>query len=259
MMVWTKEEGVVLPIMLIAIVLLSLFLSFLMRKKSDIIKRVPLIVLTAVVWLLEIVKQVLNIVSGYSLWAIPLHFCSLFLYFYPLASFFRGKVGEFGKTMCYVAGSLFVILFYFNPGSIIGSSCSNIFQDFSSFHTFTYHHIIILFYLTMLFSKLYRPSKKDFLYVAIGISGYAIIMIPLAHILNVNFCNILTSNIAFMEALRLNIGQVGYTVVMILIGIIGGELIVLISNLIYNLICNKKKDKDDKEFKKIIKIIKSEA
>ena len=256
MFTWTSSEAIVLPIALIVVILIALDVSFLTRKKGEVVRRIPLMVLSIIVWLLELVKQVLDIVSGYSLWAIPLHFCSLFLYFYPLASFFRGKVGEFGKTMCFVAGSFFIILFYFNPSSIIGSSCNNIFQDFSSFHTFTYHHIIILFYLTMLFSKLYLPSKKDFIFVPIGILGYAIIAIPLAHILNVNFCNILDSNIPFMETLRVNAGQVVYTIVLILVGVIGGELIVLFSNLIYN---KKKHDKEDIEFKKIMAILKSEV
>lgn len=255
MFIWTSSEAIVLPIALIVVILIALVVRFLTRKKGEVVRRIPLMVLSIIVWLLELVKQVLNIVSGYSLWAIPLHFCSLFLYFYPLASFFRGKAGEFGKTMCFVAGSFFIILFYFNPSSIIGS-CNNIFQDFSSFHTFTYHHIIILFYLTMLFSKLYLPSKKDFIFVPIGILGYAIIAIPLAHILNVNFCNILDSNIPFMETLRVNAGQVVYTIVLILVGVIGGELIVLFSNLIYN---KKKHDKEDIEFKKIMTILKSEV
>ena len=256
MFIWTSSEAIVLPVALLVTILIALIISFLARKKEAIIKRIPLMVLSIIVWLLEIVKQVLNIVSGYSLWAIPLHFCSLFLYFYPLASFFRGRVGEFGRTMCFVAGSLFVILFYFNPSSIIGSSCNNIFQDFSSFHTFTYHHIIILFYLTMLFSKLYLPSKKDFIFVPIGILGYALIAIPLAYILNVNFCNILESNIPFMETLRVNAGQVAYTILLILVGVIGGELIVLFSNLIYN---KKKHGEEDIQFKKIMAILKSEV
>ena len=88
MFIWTSSEAIVLPIALIVAILITLVVSFLTRKKGEVVRRIPLMVLSIIVWLLELVKQVLNIVSGYSLWAIPLHFCSLFLYFYPLASFF---------------------------------------------------------------------------------------------------------------------------------------------------------------------------
>ncbi len=253
MFVWTEAEGTVLPIALIMTLFISILIAYLLRKKSELIRRIPLMIITAITLTLELVKQILYIMSGYDLWAIPLHFCSLFLYFYPLASFFKGKVGEFGKTMCFIAGSFFLLMFYINPRSIVGSSCEDIFKTFNTFHTFTYHHLIFLFYFTMLFSKLYKPSKDDFLYAFIGIGAYVLVAIPLAHILNTNFCNLLTSNIPFMETFRQNYGQVVYTIAMILFGIGGGEVIVLIPNLIF------KKVKKEDNFNKIIKILRTEV
>ena len=252
MVEWTKSEGVVLPIALAVCLVLAVVISVLTAKKSEKIRRIPLMILAIVVFGLEIAKQTLSARGGYNLWSIPLHFCSLFLYFFPLAGFFGGKVGQFGRTMTFTCGSFFLLLFYFNPSTVIGSACDNIFGSFSAFHTFTYHHIIILFYLIMVMSRLYHPSKKDFLYVFVGISVYAVVAISMAHILNVNFCNILRSNISFMEALRQSRGQVVYTLVMIITGLVGGEVIVLVPNL-----CRKKKKEDS--FSKIMKILKSEV
>ncbi len=248
---WSNSEKIVLPIALIIVLVAAFLISFLLRKRDEKIKRIPLMILTVITLVLEIVKQILGIINGYNLWNIPLHFCSLFLYFYPLASFFKGKVREFGSTMCIVSATLFLLLFYTNPSSIISSSCDNIFESFSTFHTFIYHHIILLFYFLLIFSQLYRPSTRDYIYNLIGIGGYALVAIPTAHLLNVNFCSLLKSVIPFMETLRLNAGQVVYTFVMICVGVLGGELVVLLANLIHN----KAKNKED-SFEKIMCVIK---
>ena len=254
MVAWTEPEKTVLPWALIFIVIVSIVVCVLTAKKDNKIKRIPLMIISVIILGLEITKQIINIINGYSLWSIPLHFCSLFLYLFPLASFFSDKLGNFGKTMSFVCGTLFLVLFYFNPSSIIGNSCANVFASFSSFHTFIYHHFIILFLLILLGSKLYLPSKYDFLHVFIGITLYALIAVPLAHILNVNFCSLLTNVIPFMEELRLATGQVVYTTVMYLVGVGGGFVAVGIANLI-KLLVIKGKQKDN--FKIIMKILKS--
>ncbi len=253
MFYWSDSEKIVLPIALVIVVAIAFSVSYLLRNKEDKIKRIPLMILALINLALEIVKQVLGIINGYNLWYIPLHFCSLFLYFYPLAAFCTGRVREFGTTMCMVTGTFFVLLFYIKPSSIINSACDNIFNSFNTFHTFTYHHIILLFLFFLIFSKLYRPSTRDFLYSLIGVGGYALIGTTAAHLLDVNFCSLLRSNIPFMETLRQNAGQVVYTFVMICVGVLGGELIVLLNNLIY-----KKVHQKQDSFKKIMNVIKGE-
>lgn len=232
MLNYTKAELIVLPVALIVIVAITVGLYFLLKNKSENIRRIPLIVIAATILVLEVVKQIINICEGYSLWAIPLHFCSLFLFFFAFASFFKGKFAEFGKTMSFVCGTLFLLLFYINPTSIIGDSCKNIFASFSSFHTFIYHHFIILFYFIMLSLGLYQPTKMSLLHPIIGICGYAAIAIPMAYALNVNFCNILTSNIPFMETFRVACGQVAYLALMIIFACGVGCLAVYVMLLI---------------------------
>ena len=252
---WSSSQIEVLPIALVVVIALSVIIPYLTRNKSELIRRIPLIVIASIMLILEVVKQIYNIVIGYNLWTLPFHFCSLFLYFYPLASFFKGKTAEFGKTMSFVCGTLFLLLFYIDPTSIIGNSCDEIFATFSSFHTFTYHHLIILFYLILLISKLYHPSKFFFLYGAIGIAIYGIVAVPLAHILNVNFCNILHNSIAILENIRLAYGQVLYTFVMLFLGFAGAELSVGASYLVSFFIKRRRKD----NFQKIMKILKEEV
>lgn len=250
---WTKADLIVLPIALVLIVLLSILICFLTRNKSKLVKQIPLMTISVALLILEIVKQAIYIQRGYDLWAIPLHFCSLFLYFFPLASFFFGKVGDFGKTMSFVCGALFLALFYINPDSVIGNACANIFSSFLTFHTFIYHHFIILFFLIMLISKLYQPSKLDFLFAFLGVTLYAVFAIPVAHVLDVNFCSILTSVIPFMEELRLTAGQVFYTIILYLFGVCGGLFAVGLANLVSTCL---RRQKEDKSFKIIMKTLK---
>ena len=225
---WTESEKIVLPITLGLIIIIALVLFVFLRKKSDKVKNIPLMIITLIMFVLEVIKQVRGIITGYDLWTIPLHFCSLFLYFYPLATLSRGKVKSFGVTMAFVSSCLMTLLFYFNPSSIIGDSAGDVFGSFSNFHTFTYHHLVMLFLFTGLMLNMFKVTKKSFIYVLIGFTIYGAVAVPLAHILNVNFCNLLTSNIPFMENLRLAVGQIIYTTVMFLFAISASCVLLLI-------------------------------
>jgi hypothetical protein len=238
---WSESDKIVLPISLAVILAISVILSLLLRGKDEKIKKIPFIVITTIILVLEIIKQTKNIIEGYDLWSIPLHFCSLFIYFFPIACFAKGKFQEFGKTMSLVCSAWLIALFYINPGSIIGGGTTqNIFASFSRFHTFFYHHLAMLYFFCAVGLKFYEIKKSSFLYVAIGFTIYVLIAVPMAHILNVNFCNILTSNIPFMENFRLQFGQVLYTILMYLAGMAGGTVVCLLMLLVQKCFGRKK-------------------
>ena len=45
MFIWTSSEAIVLPIALIVAILIALVVSFLTRKKGEVVRRIPLMVL----------------------------------------------------------------------------------------------------------------------------------------------------------------------------------------------------------------------
>ena len=229
---WTNEEKYILPLTLGAIIIIALVLYICLRNKNQKIKNIPLIVITLTMLILEVIKQVRDFMEGYSTWIIPLHFCSLFLYFYPLATLAKGKLKDFGVTMAFVSSCLMTALFYFNPSSIISDSAGDIFGSFGNFQTFIYHHLVMLFLFTGLALNMFKVSKKSFIHILIGFTIYGAIAIPLAHVLDTNYCNILTSNIGFMEVLRVRAGQIMYTIVMFLFAISASFVLVLIKLLI---------------------------
>ena len=63
MISWTTDEKVLLPLMLLGIIILAIILGILLKNKSERIKSIPLIIISIIVLILEIIKQILNIAS----------------------------------------------------------------------------------------------------------------------------------------------------------------------------------------------------
>ena len=251
---WRESEITLLPIMLIVVATITVVVCYLNRNKSNFWKRMPLMIIAGLMLWLEVVKQTYNIMIGYDLWNLPLHFCSLFLYFCPLAAFLSGKVGSFGRTMVFICGIMFICIFYTEPSSVLSRACDDVFASFATFHTFAYHHLVLLFLFIMLGEGLYEPEKIDFLYAVVGVAGYALVAVPMAFILDTNYCAILEGMMPILERLRLNAGQIVYDLTLFVLGIAGACLVVAVAYLI-KLIILYYKPRD--EFKKIMKIVKS--
>ena len=230
---WSKAEATVLPIALLITLVLALAVTFLTRKKSETLKKIPLMIIITAMIGMEIAKQIYYVKAGYDTWAIPLHFCSLFMYVYFGCAFFKGKIGNVFKCLSLCMSLLFIVIFYCYPSSVIGESTSNIFKDFLSAHTFIYHHLIFLFFFILLFSNIYKKSKFDYLYACIAIIVYAAVAVPIAHTLDTNFCFILYNEIPILESIRQSYGQIFYTIILMLLGIIGLELAILVLHLCF--------------------------
>lgn len=231
-MPYSNDDVVVLSITAAVIVVISVLLGVFLRKKSEKIKQIPFLVITIFLLGMELVKQILAIVEGYQPWTIPLHFCSTYFIWFSIANFSKGKFSQAMKTVAFVASFYLVALFYFNPQSIIGPACSNVFGSFDNFHTFTFHHLVILYFCLTVALNNFHFKIKHLYYWLISITTYFGIAVLCAHLLNTNYMNILTSNVDFMEAMRLSIGQVGYTIILGLMTIGVGAIIILVASLI---------------------------
>lgn len=229
---WSAKEKIILPIMIVVLLILAIGICLLTRNKSEKIKRLPLFIITIIILVLEVAKQIYNICIGYNLWAIPLHFCSLFMFFYSFSNFGKGKLKRFGDIMTVCCTFLVILLFYINPSNIIGESCENVFANFSSFHTFTYHHLLFLYYFIFLGSNLILAKFSDLWYILIGIVSYAIVAVTFAYSLNVNFCSILHNSVNFLEAIRGSAGAVVYTLVLFTIGVLGAMAVYVVYTLL---------------------------
>lgn len=240
MIYWTNIEKKIIPLVLVLIIAFSVFIWYLLKNKSNNIKRIPFIIITLLILLLELIKQILLIKNGYNFWGFPIHFCSLFLYLYPLELFTKGKIQSFSRTMILVCSIWMICMFYMHPSSIIGNATNNIFADFGMFHTFIYHHLIVLYFTLGIALNLFNTiTSKSYIHVSIGFPIYALFVVPAAHLFDINFVSLLYNNFKPFDSIRISYGYGAYTFLMIAGAILGGYMIITTCLLVKRLIFKK--------------------
>lgn len=191
MQLWTKEHAITLIPTFIVMVGVAILMAYLMRNKSDKIKMIPIQVIAILLIILEIGKQTLSIIEGYDLYFIPLHFCSLFIFFLPLMAFYKGKGHEYIHSftvMCCTMMSIFILIYpdlIYSAGNI-----KDMFSDYFSFHTVVFHNLVLFAFVLIMALKLYDINKKlDVKCIFFGFLIYCLIAGTMAQILKTNFNN----------------------------------------------------------------------
>ena len=220
---WTKEHFFLIIPSFIVFIVFGVILGKLLKNKSEKVKYIPLQIITLILLALEFMKQGYNIRdNGYDLYALPFHYCSLFLYLLPFHSFYKGKYKKFTDAVslsCLASLFLFMLVMpdvVFSAGNIKGFS-----QSFSSFHTVVFHLIVCLYFVLTLSLKLYDfDVKKDLKATAIFLAIYVVIATIMSFSLKVNFHNLYKCNLGMVEDIRLALMEV--------IGIFGHILYVVV-------------------------------
>ncbi|MBO5713762.1 MAG: YwaF family protein [Clostridia bacterium] len=243
---WTKEHFYLIIPSFIIFIIFSIFLGKALKNKSEKEKYIPLQIITIILLALEFMKQGYNIKDdGYDLYALPFHYCSLFLYLLPFHSFYKGK---YKKTTDALALSCLASLFIFMlaiPNVVF--SAGNIleyFDNFSSFHTVTFHLLVCLYFTLTLSLKLYNfDVKHDLKVTAIFLAIYVIIATILSFSLKVNFHNLYKCNLAIVEEIRLAmmsaigiLGHIIYVVVLFILTILFAFLAYFVTKGVLSLI-----------------------
>jgi len=239
---YTKAEIITIPIMYALIFSICILLWFLLKNKKQEIQRIPIIVITSTLLVLEVIKQTLSIATGtWTKWAIPLHYCSALMIWFALASFSKNEtLRQVGYATSFVGSLVLTILFVFDPTSVIGDACKNIFASFDTFHTFIFHFLAMSIWLLILLFKFYKPTHKNILFSLLAFLIYFVVTTICAYALDVNFVNVLYNSIPFLEQLRINCGQVFYTIIMYCIGL-GMPVLILYSYKFFYDLKHKKK------------------
>ena len=177
----------------------------------------PFLTITLILIIAEIIKQIKAFNVGYNLWSIPLHFCSMFMVWFALASLTKGKTSKIGHKIAFTTGIAFLITFILDPTSIIGGATENLsfsFANFNSLHTFYYHFGVILFLFLQATIKIELPTLKDLKVIALPFFSWMAITAVIANLINTNFSNLLFNNVVFMDNIRLNLGYPLYLISM---------------------------------------------
>lgn len=201
-------------------ILLAMFIAYKLKNKNDKIKKIPLQIVTIVLLLLEIWKQIMGIITGYDTYWIPLHFCSLFLFVLPLSAFYNGKHQEAMKVLGGVVASclfMFMLIYpniIYSDGAIIGAYHYITFQggSFFDFHSVLFHGIALFGFFLFVFQNLCTfNTKRDLKTIIIFFFGYCVIVGTISQLIETNYNNFYHSNAPFLENLRLMmIDKIGY-------------------------------------------------
>lgn len=213
MELWSPEHVKTLIPSVIIMALISLFLRRLLIDKPLKTRMIPFQVLTVVLLLIEVGKQVLSLKGGYDLYHLPFHFCSLFIFVLPVASFYNGKHRDKVWNVCSaICASVFLLMMIY-PALIYSSgNIKEYFSNFFSFHTVTFHNIVIFEFFLIIALKLHKTEfKKGLVPVIIFMTVFSVVAAVMSQILKTNYANMYTCNIPPLESLRLSVqNAVGY-------------------------------------------------
>ena len=214
---WSVSQTRVFPIAYVTVILIAVIIGVLLHNKNDKIKNIPFFVITSLLLITEVIKQVKSIQVGYNSWDIPLHFCSMFLLWFSMASFFRGNTKKVGHYISYVTGFAFLIAFIIGPTTIIGGATDNLtftLSNFDALHTFYYHFAVVLFFLLQISLRIPYPTLQNLKEVAIPFFSWMAFAAIMANVTNTNFSNLLYNNVLFMQSIKDSFGYIPYLISM---------------------------------------------
>jgi len=204
-MPWTWLHFVTYIPCLTLYILSAILIGKWLKNKDENVRLIPIHIISAILIILEIIKQIKSFSIGYQLDDLPLYYCSLFLYLFPLCSLGKGKLKKYAYFLTILSGTTLLAVMCIMPRVIYSENAiKNFFNDFDDFHTVFYHNIV-LFGTCLLFTlNLLDLNIKHKFWCALSFYlSYCIIVIPIALSLKVNFNQFYNSNIPLIEELRL--------------------------------------------------------
>lgn len=210
MQLWTPEHAKTLPPAVLAMLVIAFILRHFLKEKARNVRMIPFQILTCILLLLEVGKQSLSFARGYDLYHIPLHFCSLFIFVYPVMSFYRGKhLQTVNAVSASISASVFLLMLIYPNLIYSADNIKSYFTDFFSYHTVTFHNLVMLGFLLIPALNLHVPEPKQDLKAVIWFMiGFSIVAATMAQILKTNFANFYSCNIPIFEALRTSLQPV---------------------------------------------------
>lgn len=203
---WTFAHFITLVPALIIYIAIAWGIGKLFKNKDEKIRLIPIHIITGLITVLEIIKQVRSLVMGYDLGDLPFYYCSLFLYLYPVVSLYRGKNKNSFRTLAFVSGMTLLGVMLVMPEMVYSKgNIDNFFVDFGDFHTVIFHNLVLLgtfLLLSLGFVKV--DLKRDLLVVFIFYTTYCVIAAPMANLLGQNYNHFSRNGLAAIENLRLS-------------------------------------------------------
>lgn len=213
MQLWTYEHAMTLLPAVVVMLCIAVLLRLTIGKKSLRIRMVPIQIIAVLLLILEIGKQALSISRGYDLYHLPFHFCSLFIFMLPIMAFYRGRHQQkiYGVTATLCVSVMVLTLIY--PALIYSdANIREFFTDFLSLHTVAFHNLVIFAAILIIALQVHTPARGEPKAVIWFMIVFCLVSAAMAQLLQTNFNNFYSCNIAPLENLRLQLqSTLGYT------------------------------------------------
>ncbi len=220
MQLWTPAHLKTLLPALAVMVVLTVILRLVLKDKPLRVRIIPLQIIASVLLLLEIGKQIASFLrpQGYDLYHIPLHFCSLMLIALPLLAFYRGKHARLvSGVACGLTSAVFLLTVIYPALIYSADNIKLYFTDFFSFHTVTFHNLVLFAYMLLPALQLHTPGKGEVRFSAAFVGVYCMVAGIASHLLRTNYNNLYRCNIAPLESVRVMVcDAIGYAPTQIL-------------------------------------------
>ena len=238
--------------------IVSLIAAKTLGKLRPALRYIPLQIIAVALIVLEVMKQINAAKDGsYDLYALPFHYCSLFLYLLPFHAFYRGRHSHFTNAAAFGCLASLVLDMLLMPAVIYSAdNIKNFFGSFGDFHTVAFHNLVVLYFMLTIALKLYDINvRHDIGVMSIFLAIYVAIAAILSYSLKVNFHNLYECNIAFIENVRLAVvdalgvfGTILYVCILFVLTILFAFAAYFLARLIINDIENaeNKKTKSEK-------------
>lgn len=186
---------------------LTVLIVFLLKNKSEKVKRIPLYIIGAILVVLEICKQIKNYNGYYTqhyfsfltgetaeldYWAFPFHFCSFFVFWclFQLIFMNNKKLSIFFDNMAFIWATFISLLMLIYPGMIFGGTVTNFYETGVINSTTLFHLIVLLYWGIALGLRTYKFDIKKIYQAPLCFIIYGTIVIPAVHIFKQNYCSL---------------------------------------------------------------------
>lgn len=212
---WTKLHFITMIPTFIILAIATFFIWKWLKDKDEKTKLIPIQIIAGLIVILEIIKQIDAAMApgGYRIKALPLYYCSLFLYLYPIFAFYTGKHKNAIRNLTLCSGTALIALMLIMPNQIYSlANLQTFFTYYDSFHTVAFHNLVVFGTFLILALNLYEINpNRDYLYVSLFYLTYCVIVAPISNLLKKNFHFFYSNPVSFVENLRqLWISNLGY-------------------------------------------------
>lgn len=213
MELWSSAHVKTLLPALAVMLILSIILRILLRKKDLKIRMIPVQIIAVLLLLLEVGKQAVSFSRGYDLYHIPLHFCSLLLFTLPAMAFYKGKYADrvcaVGTATC---GAVFWLTAIYPCLIYSAGNIEGFFTNFLDAHTVIFHNLAMLAFMLILFLDLHTPETKgEHKTIVLFLTIFCAIAAIVSQLLETNYAGFYHCNVPIVEDIRLSLQPIlGY-------------------------------------------------